>query len=176
MGTNFPSQLPAYIQSGNPATENRAADSYSPGQLGAQFSWIVPNTPTTKWQLIQADSVLGTAIAAGAVLYWRNSTGYVVTTDPAIAGRNNVAGVAGALIDVTNIGCVQQEGPASVQIQTTPTSTPDNTGKQVIPSATAGKADVLAAGTAASYQPLGRDVGFLSGGLATVQLSIPGRP
>ena len=178
MSTNFPSQLPPFLASGDPASENRPADSYSRGQLGIQFAWgeRAGGDPSSKWQMAQLDSAVDVAPSAGAVAWWRGNTGYVVTTDVSVAGRGSLAGVFGGTVTADYICCVQQQGPASVQIQTSPTSPPDDTGKFVIPSGTDAKADVLAAGTAPSYPPLGASAGFLSSGLATVDLNIPGRP
>lgn len=171
-------QQAVFLQSGDPLTENRPADSYSGGQLGSRFTvqddGINSGTPR-RFQMVQLDSAMDVAPTAGAVAWWRNSSGYVVTTDVSVAGRGNVAGVFGGALTVDYIGCIQIGGRASVQIQTSPTAVPDNTGKLVIPSATDAKADVLAAGTAASYPPLGTSAGFLSGGLADVDLNLEGR-
>lgn len=177
---NTPSMRPPFLQSGDPATENRVAGGMGnyDGQLGMQFSFGNPaNTdPQTFWQMVQLDSAVDVAPTAGAVAWWRDNTGYVVTTDVSVAGRGNIAGVFGGAVDVDNICCVQQKGPANVQVQTGPTAAPSDTGQFVIPSATDAKADWLAAGSAATYPPLGTSAGFASGGLARVDLNIEGRP
>ena len=56
-----------------------------------------------------------------------------------------------------------------------PTATPDATGLIVVPSATAGKADCLAAGSAATYPRIGRSAGTYNAPNATciVDLDIP---
>lgn len=181
-GTNYPSQRPTFLQAldGDPRSENRenVAGLY-PGQIGQQFPWRNPADPDGNqlgFQVAVLDSAVDVAVAAGQPAYWRNSTGYVVTNDVSVAGRGNLAGVFGGAVTVDYICCIQQKGPASVQLQTAPTSTPDNTGKIVIPSATDGKVDVLAAGSAATYPPLGVSIGFASGGLFTADLNIEGRP
>jgi hypothetical protein len=71
--------------------------------------------------------------------------------------------------------CVQTHGPASVKFVDAPTAAPSVAGGFVIPSATAGKADCLAAGSAATYPPLGVAAGALQGGtaLAVVDLDVP---
>lgn len=181
---NNQNQQAVFLQSGDPLTENRPADSYSGGQLGMRFTVIdnTANPPQAKrFQLVQMDSVVDVAASQGAVAWWRNATGYVVTTDVSVAGRGNVAGVFGGLIDagvatgsgtLGNIGCIQIGGPAPVQFSS---GTPLNTGLFVQPTATDAKAEAVAAGTEADYPPMGVTVSASSGGLATVQLDLPGR-
>ncbi len=180
---NNPSQRPTFLQSNSPLTENRVAGglgSYD-GQIGTQFPWRDPSNPDNKqlfFQLVQLDSAVDVAPTAGAVAWWRNTTGYVVTTDVSVAGQGNVAGVFGGAVDVGNICCVQQKGPANVQVQTSPTAAPSNTGQFVIPSSTDAKANWLGAGSAATYPPLGVSAGFASGSpsVAQVELDLEGRP
>lgn len=169
---NFPSQKPVFLQSGDPLTENRPADSYSPGQLGQKFSFREPTIDARQqtFQLVQMDSVLGATPAEGCLAYWRDRTGYVITTSIAASARGNVAGVLGADIDVDNICCIQIGGLAPVQFVTPPTSLVDHSGKDVIPSSTNGKADTMAPGTAPTYPSIGKTAGFLSNGVATVDL------
>lgn len=177
MPNNYP-QPAVYLQSGAPQLENRAQDSYSAGELGSRFV-VIDTTDANRakgWQLVVMDSVAGAVIAAGAVAYWRYRSGYVVTDDVSVAGRGNVAGVFPRDLTADYVGCIQISGRALVQAQTGPTSAPDDTGKLVIPSATDGKADVLAAGTAATYPPLGVSLGTISAGLFPVELNLPGRP
>lgn len=173
-------QPAVFLQSGSPETENRAADGLSGGQLGSRITVKVP--PATAggdqlakgYQLVQVDSAMGTAPSAGAVAYWRRSSGYVVTTDPAIAGRGNVAGVFRLAATVDYICCIQQTGLVTdLQVQT---GTPLDTGLEVIPSATAGKADVMAAGTAATYPVMGRSKSTALAGVFSADLTLPGRP
>lgn len=173
---NF-SQVP-YLQSGLPQDENRSpatgfeAPSYD-GQLGARFVFVDPEDGLAKaWQLVQQDSAVDVAASAGAVAWWRDATGYVVTTDVSVAGRGHVAGIYAGLIDVNNIGCVQQGGRAAVQFSA---GTPDATGLIVIPTATDAKAEALAAGTAATYPPIGVTLGTATDNVAYVELQLPGR-
>lgn len=180
---NNPSQRPVFLQSGNPLTENRAASTQGgyDGQLGTQFPWRDPSDPSNKqlfFQLVKLDSAVDVAPSAGAVAWWRDATGYIVTTDVSVAGRGNVAGVFGGTVTVDYLCCVQQKGPANVQVQSGPTAAPSNTGQFVIPSATDAKADWLAAGSAPTYPPLGVSAGFASGSpsVAQVELDLEGRP
>jgi hypothetical protein len=173
---NHPSQKPVFLQASTPQAENRSNTLYA-GQLGQRFSYLEPTVGSKQktFQVVQLDSSVSVAPTAGAVAWWRDNTGYVVTTDPAIAGRGNVAGVFGGAVDVDNICCVQQGGPGDVQVVTSPTAVPGDTGQFVIPSATAAKADWLAAGSAATYPPLGVSAGFATAGVAQVELDIKGR-
>lgn len=172
---NNQNQQTVFLQGGDPLTENRAADSYSGGQLGSRFTVEDKSTSPARakrFQLVQMDSAVDVAASQGAVAWWRNATGYIVTTDVSVAGRGNVAGVFGALVSVDNIGCIQIGGPAPVQYNA---GTPLDTGMIVIPTATDAKAEVLAAGSAATYPPLGVTESAGAGGLVTVTLDLPGR-
>lgn len=183
-GTNYPSQRPTFLQNpaGDPRLENRAPDAgLYPGQIGTQFPFRDPSDLDQSqmgFQVVTLDSVMDVLPTPGAVAWWRNATGYVVTTDVSVAGRGNPAGILGftavqADLDAGNICCVQQKGPALVQVGT---GTPSNVGLFVIPTATDAKAEWLAAGNAATYPPLGTSAGPASGGLALVQLNLEGRP
>lgn len=179
---------PVFLQSGSPTLERRDPDSYSPGQLGQQFD--APDDGNSgspaEWQIVKTDSVMGTLPYDGAVAWWIDRAHYLVTTDVAAAGRGNVAGVfrdTSAPRDPTthNIGlskicCIQKEGK-SVQVNfiDAPTSNPTTAGLIVVPSATVGKADSLAAGTAALYPYLGKTVGAvgaLTAHYAAVELKV----
>lgn len=171
-------QQTPYLQSGNPATENRAkasgtdAPSYD-GQIGSRFTFIDPADGLAKrWQLVEQDSVVDVAASAGAVAWWRDATGYRVTTDVSVAGRGNVAGVYPTLIDVNNIGCIQIAGPADVQFSA---GTPSTAGLMVIPTATDAKAEALAAGGPLTYPPLGVTASAATDNVAQVNLNLPGR-
>jgi hypothetical protein len=157
---NNNTQQAVYLQSGSAANENRAADGYSGGQLGIRFT-IAPqgSQEGQEWQLVQNDSTMAVVPTRGAVAWWLDRTKFLVTTAVATAGRGNVAGVYQGPSDVGNICCIQRKGLAQVQPGT---GTPSTLGLIVVPSATAAKADALAAGTAASYPSLGRTVGATS--------------
>lgn len=161
-------QQTVYLQSGQPQSENRPPDGYSGGQIGSYFV-IAPepggdpeNNQALGWRLVQADSVMDVAPTRGAVAWWLNRSKFLVTTDVSAAGRGNVAGVFQGSVDLGNICCVQQEGLAQVQPEGSPTAAPTTAGLIVIPGANDAKADVLAAGSAATYPPLGVSAGATS--------------
>lgn len=172
-------QQTVYLQSGLPQTENRPADAYSGGQLGSRFTVVDPAdaNKAKRYQLVQNDSAMDAVPFAGAVAFWRDATGYTVTTDVSFGGRGNPAGIYLLAVTLGNICCIQQKGPCSVKGVDSPTSAPDTSGKIVIPSATDGKADVLGAGSSATYPPLGVAVGTqdATSKLFTVELDLEGR-
>lgn len=179
---------PLYLQSGDPESENVVSLLY-PGQLGGRTTVKQPaigGNPTAAgqfrsktYQLVQTDSTMAVAPYAGAVAWWADKTKYLVTTDPTKLGRGRVAGVFRNAITPGNYGCIQTQGPCpNVKFVDAPTSTPDATGKLVVPSATAGKADCLAAGIAATYPTLGESAGAISvsDSTAPVDLDVPETP
>lgn len=153
-----------YVTSGDPTTVNEVTP-YAAGQLGAKC--VVRNTgggtgdqvrEAKVFQYVQVDSTTTVAPFKGAVAWWSDKTNFKVTT--ATTNRGQVAGVfAGFTPNIGNFGFIQIGGTAIVKFIDGVTSTPDATGKLVIPSATAGKADCLAAGSAATYPILGRSDG-----------------
>lgn len=173
---NYPNAA-VYLATGDPATEDRDVSQYA-GEIGQRFIINDDGNPVLGkgWQVVVLDSTMDVPPTAGAVAYWRNRTGYVVTTDQSVAGKGEVAGVFGGAPTYGNICCVQQQGPASVQLQTVPTSAPDDTGKIVIPGTADAKADVLGAGTAATYPPLGVSISTAVDGVFSAQLNLAGRP
>jgi len=177
-------QQTIYLQSGSPETENRSVQTAaggintSPGYIGQLGSRFIVKDPSDSkkskgYQLVQLDSVMATLPYSGAVAFWTNRATYLVTTSVATAGRGNVAGifrVAPVAADITaqNLVCIQIKGPCeNANYISGVTSAPDTTGKFVIPSATDGQADCLAAGTAATYPKIGEAIGATSvvGGL-----------
>lgn len=187
MSNNIRNQ-PLYLVSGDPESENNASLLY-PGMIGGRLTVKEPGppgSPTTAgqfraktYQLIQTDSSMATAPYAGAVAWWADKTKYLVTTDPTKLGRGRVAGVFRNAITLGNFGCIQTQGPCpNVKFVDAPTSTPTAAGLIVIPSSTAGKADCLAAASAATYPPLGVSAGAMNLGdnTASVDLDIPETP
>jgi hypothetical protein len=88
------------------------------------------------------------------VAWWLNRDNFIVTTYAGNQGQT--AGVfCAATPNVGNYGYIQIGGPALVNLIFPPTAVPTNAGMYVVPSSTNAKADCLAAGTAATYQPLG---------------------
>lgn len=175
MANNNFQQTP-YLQSGLPQTENRPPDGYSGGQLGVRFTFNDPQDSNIgkRYQLIQADSVMDVVPYDGAVAWWLSNSGYLVTTDVSAAGRGNVAGVFRTSLTLGNVGVIQLGGPGDVDYSA---GTPLATGLIAIPTATDAKAEALAAGSAATYPPLGVTVSAsaTSGTLYRTELQRPGR-
>jgi hypothetical protein len=188
-----------WVPSGDPNTVDTPRNQY-PGQLGGVYTDAGPATDpflgsqtgrpgsTKQFRFIQTDSGMSVAPAPGMVAFWKDRTKFICTTDP--TNRGYIAGVfpafdnTGKLVPVKlagNYGFIVRGGRTYVKLIDTPTAQPDATGKNVIPSATAGKADVIAAGTAPGYPVLGRAVDTLwpggnsgaSQALALVDLAIP---
>jgi hypothetical protein len=112
---------------------------------------------------------------AGAVAWWSNQASYLVTTTVTTLGRGRVAGIFKTAVTPGNFCCVQRNGKSTVKLIDAVTSSPDATGKLVIPSSTNGKADCLAAGSAPTYPIIGRSASTLNLGDSTclVDLDIP---
>lgn len=173
---------PVFLRSGDPESENEATLQYK-GQLGMRFTVIQPTRSAAgaesgrskTYQLIQTDSTMSVAPFVGAVAWWADKTKYMVTTSPTALGRGRIAGVFQNAITSGYYGCVQTEGPATVKFIDAVAVAPSAVGLFVIPSATAGKADTLAAGTAASYPALGVTAGAYNAAEATavVELDVP---
>lgn len=174
---------PLYLQSGDPETENVPSMAY-PGQLGARITVKQPGPPGPagaedyrfkRYQYVQTDSTMTVAPFKGAVAWWANKTKYLVTTSVTALGRGRIAGVFQNAITPGYYGCVQIGGPATVKFIDGVTAAPTEAGLIVIPSATDGKADCLAAGTAASYPALGLSSSAYNAQNATavVDLDVP---
>jgi hypothetical protein len=173
---------PVYLQSGDPESEN-VASLWAPGTLGARFTVIQPTRSAAAaeagrsktYQLVQTDSTMTVNPFAGAVAWWSDKTKYLVTTSPTALGRGRIAGVFQNAITPGYYGCVQTHGPATVKFIDAVTAQPTAAGLIVIPSATAAKADCLAAGSAATYPILGYSSGVYDAVNATavVDLDVP---
>lgn len=152
--------LGMYIPTGDPETCDMSS-LFVPGQLGKTTQITQPtNTAagdeagrTKVYRLVHTDSSMTVAPFKGAVAWWENKSRYRVTT--AATNRGARAGVFQNAVTKGNYGFIQIKGPATVKFVDAPTATPDDAGLIVIPSGTAGKADCLAAGSAATYPPLG---------------------
>lgn len=180
---------PMYLQSGDPEGENSPSLLYA-GMLGGRLTVKQPGppgSPTTAgqfrpktYQLVQTDSSMSVAPFSGAVAWWSDKTKYLVTTSPTTLGRARIAGIFRNAITPGNFGCVQIQGPCP-NVKFIDTVTQGNVtavGNYVIPSATAGKADVIAAGTATTYPPLGYTAGAINAVdlTASVDLDVPETP
>lgn len=174
---------PMYLASGDPETEDIATLNY-PGMLGGHITVKQPgpggapgaeNFRFKQYQLVKTDSSMAVSPFRGAVAWWSDQANYLVTTDPTVLGRGRVAGIFQNAITKGNYGFIQLQGPATVKFIDAPTATPTAAGLLVIPSATAGKADCLAAGSAATYPKLGVSVAAMNLGdnTAIVDLDVP---
>lgn len=172
-------QQAVYLQSGDPETENTPT-LHAPGLLGSRFTVNNPrrrSSPATvarskRYQLVRLDPASTPAAETGAPAYWSDKSLYMVTT--AVANKGQIAGILRLAVTVGNYCCVQIGGPGTVKILDTPTAAPTVAGLPVVPSATATRADALAAGAAAS--PLiGVTAGTQDGTskLALVNIDIP---
>ncbi len=160
---------PIHLQGGDPETES-VPTLHAPGLLGSRFTIIdpqrsAPGTTTAsagrskRYQLIRTDSTMAVAPFAGAVAWWADRARYVVTTSPTTNSRNDIAGIFRRVwAAVGDYMCVQVTGPGIVKMIDAVTGGEGNmvSGASIIPSSTAGKADVVALGTAPTYVPLGR--------------------
>lgn len=176
------------ISTGVPATVDQAPDPSTgftnkwPGQLGnrgtIQGQVTDPATGLVtvedqEWQYVQGDSNMSVAPFRGATMWWANRALNIVTT--AATNRGQVAGICPGPKGKGNRFFIGTGGRHVVKFIDAPTSAPDATGKFVVPSATTGKADCLAAGTAALYPMLGRSAGAYNAAAteALVDLSVP---
>ena len=176
---------PLFLQTGDP--EKEAVDTlHAPGTLGARMTVTQPPGPGTpgaenyrpkRYQIVKTDSTMAVSPFKGATAWWSDQANYVVTT--AATNRGRVAGVfqnpATYPITKGQYCCIQIGGPGIVKFVDAPTAVPDATGLIVIPSATAGKADCLAAGTAETYPAIGRTAGAYdaANAEAVVDIAIP---
>lgn len=170
-----------FFPSGDPETDDIAPSTTTgqlpyPGQLGMRATIVEPGrTPATAYgkgrsktyQLIQTDSTMATAPFPNAVAWWSDKTRYLVTTSVTKLGRGRIAGRfpdngAGGSITKGNWGWIQVGGPGMVKFVDAPTAAPSAVGLFVIPSATDGKADCLAAGSQPTYPTLGTSASGLN--------------
>lgn len=175
MAPNRNQQNIVFLQSGDPETEARTAagDSYI-AEKGNLLTVVDPADSTSKqYRLVETDSVLDVAPAEGAVAYWKDRANYVVTTDVSVAGRGNVAGIFRRAVAVGELCCIQRRGNATVLAEDSPTAAPTAAGLIVIPGSNDGRADVLAAGSAATYPKIGVSTGTEdAAGLFTAALEV----
>lgn len=178
-------QQGAWVSTGDPETVDDAS-MYAPGMLGIRVTVKQPGVPGSPgaenyrektYQYVQGDSSMSTSPFPGAVMWWADKTKYRVTTSPTTLGRGRVAGVCQGSPGAGNFFYVQTQGPAKVKFVDAPTAEPSAAGLIVIPSATAGKADCLAAGSAATYPALGVSAGARDANSEAVcDLDVPETP
>lgn len=182
---------PVFIPGGNPETMNEPESNIKPGQLGVRFAYnILPRSQPgvdseglvtgvqglpKAYKMVRTDSSMSVAPFDSAVAWWKDQAAYSTTTSPTALGRGRIAGVYRCAVTPGNITCIQIGGKGDVMFVDAPTAAPSGAGLFVIPSATAGKADCLAAASAPTYPPLGRSAGVLQGGTsrAVVDLEVP---
>lgn len=182
-GRNNIRTQPLYLPNGqDPAQFNIAESDWRfAGMIGGTATFVFGAGTTAdprgskNVQLVRTDSTMTTAPFNGASAWWKNKLTYQVTTDPTNR-RGQVAGVFLAAVTPGRLAIIQTGGRhGTVKFVDAPTSSPDATGKLVIPSSTAGKADCLAAGTAATYPIMGTSAGTYdaAGATCAVDLNIP---
>jgi hypothetical protein len=150
-----------FFQDGNPQGMNEAVLQY-PGHLGMIAPTQCHDGITRQLQIVQTDSVMGTAPQEGALAYWANEDQFRVTTDDAVAGFG-LGRCIGVFTTVVTLGyytaIVKKGRKTNVWFVDAPTAAPTGAGLLVIPTTTDGRADALAAGSAATYPPIGRTSG-----------------
>jgi hypothetical protein len=158
--TNYTGQRAQFVQTGDPTTVNEVTP-YALGDLGKEVtvtntsSSVDPGNAAKVFKYVRVDSAATVAPYIGAVAFWSNRDTFLVTTTA--TNRGQVAGIfCGPNPNVGNYGYIQVGGPAIVKFIDTPTAEPAATGAFVIASSTNAKADCLAAGTAATYRPIGQ--------------------
>jgi hypothetical protein len=127
-------------------------------------------------QLVRTDSTMTTAPFNGASAWWSDQATYKVTTSPTALGRGRIAGVFLNAVTPGRLGLIQYMGRhPQVKFIDGVTAAPTAAGLIVIPSATAAKADCLAAGSAATYPQMGKTAGAYDAvnTVAPVDLNIP---
>ena len=177
MGNLHPNPLqPMYLPNGGDPEDVNLTSLQQPGMLGGKL--VVPTTAGAKeYQLVQVDSSTTNTPAGtvydGAVALWSDRNTYKVGTAVSVLGRGNPAGVFVNAPTPGNYTMVQVTGRhTSVKIVDAPTAQPSTAGLFVIPSATNGKADVLAAGSAATYPKLGTSASALNLGDSTCSVDL----
>lgn len=191
MPNNILSQ-PVFIPGGNPETMNEPESNIKPGQLGIRFAYNIParqapgvdsQTLATgaaglpkMYKMVRTDSTMTVTPFDSAVAWWADQALYKTTTSPTTLGRGRVAGVFRTAVTPGNICCIQVKGKGKVNfIDAVVVGNVTDDGNFVIPSATAAKADVIAAGSPATYPIIGRTAGSLQGGSAQaiVDIDVP---
>lgn len=158
-----------FFQDGDPQGMNESVLQY-PGMLGMIAPTQCHDGIVRELQIVQADSVMGTAPQEGALAFWANEDQFLVTTDDAISGYGlgRCIGVFTCAVDIALAGSnytaiVKKGRKTNVWFVDSPTAAPSGAGLLVIPTTTDGRADALAAGSAATYPPIGRTSGAQDG-------------
>lgn len=157
--SNNERQQAMWVSTGDPET---VSDSRlpQPGQLGRYLTVKQPTSSAPgveagrdkTYRYVQVDSTSPSPYA-GAVAWWSDKARFLVTLSA--ANRNSVAGVFSFAVGLGNYGYIGTGGPHTTKFIDSPTSQPSVAGRCVIPSATNGKADCLAVGTAPTHRVMG---------------------
>lgn len=154
---------PMYLPNGGDPESVDLPSLQMPGMLGGRL--INPSADGNKeYQLVQVDSSPTNTPAGtvydGALALWSDRTNYKVGTAVSVLGRGNPAGVFVNAPTPGNYTCIQLEGKHDqVKLVDAPTAEPSAAGLHIIPSATNGKSDCLAAGSAPTYPKIGTSAG-----------------
>lgn len=183
--TNYQREQAMWVSTGDPETVD-SPTLFAPGQLGRHLTVKQPTSTEGAGQaeegrdkiyrLVQGDSAMTVAPFPGAVMWWSDKSRFRVTTSATL--RNARAGVCQGSPGKGNYFFIGTGGPHKTKLVDAPTAAPTNTRQPVIPSATDGKADVLAVGTAPTHAILGYTASTLNLGdnTITVDLEIPDTP
>lgn len=153
-----------FFQEGDPLGMNEATLQY-PGMLGVTAPTHCLDGITRDLQIVQADSTMATAVAQGALAYWANEDRFIATTNEDITGfgRGRCIGVFTTTVDNGSYTAIVKRGRKTpVWFVDAPTAAPTTAGLFVIPTTTDGRADALAAASAATYPPIGRTSGVVN--------------
>ncbi len=170
--TNRTQNQAIYVSTGDPTSVNEPTP-YAPGQLGKEITVfnstnVSPGQGAKTFKYVQVDSTSASPYL-GSVAFWSDRDNFKVTL--AATNRGQVAGAFQASFPAPgNFGYIQTGGPATVKFVDAPTAAPAATGGFVIGSATAGKADCIAAGTASTWKPLGNANGAINAGDQTAEV------
>lgn len=157
-GQNY---LGPFYQGGDPMAMNESELQY-PGALGVA-AWVLCND--NYWRMMMVVQVAASlTIAAGETAYWSDPDTQTVTNVPGTLGRGRIVGIFAVAATAGNYTAIVLKGRKTpVKYLDSPTAAPSAAGLIAIPSATTGRADSLAAGTAATYPPIGVTVGTQDG-------------
>jgi hypothetical protein len=188
-------QQAQFVSTGNPETvsDDPSKRGFISGQLGNYVIVQQPGTPNPTagegqdeenrnktYRYVVTDSTMSVAPFKGAVAWWADKSRFKVTTSPTAEARGRRAGVFQGAPTKGHACFIQTGGPATVKfVDGVAGGAPWATkGLSVIPSATAGKADTIAAGTAPTYPILGLSMGTgnAAAAEAVVDLDIPDTP
>lgn len=169
MPNSFTTQT-QYVVTGNPDTVNQSAAYPDTGQLGQRLE---VNTNTYQYVQVDSGANQGT-IAAGDLAYWKDRSTFLVTKDIAQSngGRNNVAGIFRNAMTLGYYGYVLQRGDA-ISVKS------DGSGAEggiAISDSSNARVTPVTAGTAPTYQPLGKIRGAAAGGFISVDVNIDSAP